>query len=129
MIVYILAYRSEIGAGIFALGQGLLTDIFSGGTWGCYTTLYLMIFVFIKFLARPFDLFSAFGQIAVVFIAALIKDVLLIPLLHIFSINIGISYSDFLFVFSALFSGIVAPFLFHIINSLIRILHGAKEES
>jgi len=129
IIVYILAYRGEIGAGIFALGQGLLTDIFSGGMWGCYTILYLMIFLFIKFFSRPFDLFSTFGQIAVVFITVLIKDVLLIPLLQIFSIDIGISYSDFLFIFSALFSGIVAPFLFFIINLSIRLLHGAKEES
>jgi len=129
MIIYILAYRGERGAGIFALGQGLLMDIFSGGAWGCFTILYLMIFLFIKFFSLPFDLFSAFGQIAVVFFAVLIKDILMIPLLHLFSIDIDISFSNFLFIFSALFSGIVAPFIFYFINLLIRLFHGAKEES
>jgi rod shape-determining protein MreD len=127
--VYIMAYRGEIGAGVFALGQGLLTDIFSGGMWGCYSTLYLAIFLLIKFLSRPFDLLSVVGQTLVVFIAVLAKDVLMILLSHIFSITISASFFNFLFIFSAICSGIVAPFLFYVLNTLINFSYKSKDES
>jgi rod shape-determining protein MreD len=129
VLVYLLAYRSETGAGIFALGQGLLMDIFSGGIWGLYTLLYLIIFLFIKIVSRPFALLSVFGQVVVIFMAVLVKDVLMISLLYIFSLNMNISYFDFLlFMFSALCSGLIAPFIFYLLNLLSRFFHEAKEE-
>jgi rod shape-determining protein MreD len=127
--VCLYAYCGETGSGIFALGQGFIMDIFSGGTWGFYTTLYLLIYLLIKFVSRPFDLFSIFGQSVVIFIAVVVKNILMVPILHIFFKSINLSFSNFLFfLISAICSAIVAPFIFYLFNSLVRFPHRAKEE-
>jgi len=126
--VYLLAQGSETGAGLFALGQGLLTDMFSGGIWGFHTILYVIIFLLIRFLSRPFDMLSAFGQIALISISVLIKELLRIPLLQLFSINADISSYDLLmYVISALFSGLITPLIFYLLNSFGRPFHRVKE--
>lgn len=128
MIVYLLAYGSETGAGIFALGQGLLTDIFSGGIWGFHAILYIVIFLFIRMASRPFDLLSAFGQIALVFLSVLVKEFLSVPLLKIFSLNMDFSFYDVLmFIVSALSSGLITPLIFHLLNSFGRLFHRARK--
>ena len=127
--VYLIAHGSETGAGIFALGQGLLTDIFSGGIWGFHAILYVIIFLFIRLLSRPFDLLSAFGQIALIFISVLVKEFISIPLLHLFSLNTNISsYDLFMYMVSALSSGLIAPLIFYLLNSIGRPFHRVKEE-
>lgn len=127
--VYLIAMGSETGAGIFALGQGLLTDIFSGGVWGFHAILYMIIFLFIRVLARPFDLSSAFGRIALVFFSVLVKELISAPLLHLFSLNSNISSYDLLmYVISALFSGLIAPLIFYLLKSIGRPFHKMKEE-
>ena len=127
--VYLLAYGSETGAGIFALGQGMLTDIFTGGVWGFHAILYLTIFLLIKIISIPFDLFSVPGQLTLVFIVVLIKEFLRVPLLYLFSLNMGFSNSDLLmFILSALSSGLIAPLIFYLLNQLGRLFHRAKEE-
>ncbi len=128
MSVYLLAYGSETGAGIFALGQGLLTDIFSGGIWGFHTILYIVIFLFIKVVSRPFDLLSAFGQIALVFVSVLVKEILSVPLLQLFSLNMDFSsYDVLMFIVSALSSGLIAPLIFYLLNSFGRLFHRVKK--
>lgn len=127
MIVYLLAYGSETGAGIFALGQGLLTDIFSGGIWGFHAILYIVIFLFIKMASRPFDLLSAFGQIALVFVSVLVKEFLSVPLLQIFSLNMNFSLYDVsMFIVSALSSGLITPLIFYLLNSFGRLFHRVR---
>ena len=129
ILVYLLAYRGERGAGIFTLGQGLLTDIFTGGIWGLQTMLYIIIYLFIKILSNPFDLTSIFGQFTLISMSVLLKEVLMVLLLHMFSLNIDFSYLNFLlFIISALFSGLIAPFFFYLLNSLGRFINRAKEE-
>jgi rod shape-determining protein MreD len=130
VIVYLLAYRSEIGAGIFALGLGMFMDIYSGGLWGFYGMLYLIIFLFIKIASRPFDLFSSFGQITVIFMGVLAKGISTVLLLHLFSLNSNFSSLNFLLLLiSALVSGLTAPLIFFILNSLGRLFHRTFEES
>jgi rod shape-determining protein MreD len=127
--VYLIAKGSETGAGIFALGQGLLTDILSGGIWGFHAILYVIIFLFIRFLSGPFDLMSTFGQIALISISILAKDLLRIPLLHLFSLNTNISFYDLLiYMVSALFSGLVAPLIFYLLSSVGRPFRNVKEK-
>jgi rod shape-determining protein MreD len=127
MSVYLLAYGSETGAGIFALGQGLLTDIFSGGIWGFHAILYIIIFLFVKGISRPFDLLSAFGQIALVFVSVLVKEFLSVPLLQLFSLNMNFSsYDVLMFILSALSSGLIAPLIFYLLNSFGRVFHRVK---
>jgi hypothetical protein len=72
---------------------------------------------------------SAFGQIALIFITVLVKELLTIPLLQLFSLNMNISSYDLLmYVISALFSGLIAPLIFYLLNSLGRPFHRVKEE-
>jgi rod shape-determining protein MreD len=124
VIVYLLGYRGEIGAGIFALGLGLFMDIYSGGHWGFYGMLYLIIFLFIRIASRPFDLFSRFGQITVIFIGVMTKGVSTALLLHLFSLNSNFSILNFLLLLiSALFSGLAGPLIFFILNSLGRLFY------
>ncbi|MBN1628026.1 MAG: rod shape-determining protein MreD [Deltaproteobacteria bacterium] len=126
---YLLAYGREAGAGIFALCQGLFTDILSGGIWGFHAILYLTIFLFIKLLSRPFDMFSVSGQISLAFIAVLVKELLSVPLLYMFFQDIDISFDMFItFILSAALSGLIAPLIFYFLNALGRLFFGSKEE-
>ena len=126
--VFLLAQGSETGAGVFALGQGLLTDILSGGLWGFHTILYLIIFLFVKIISRPFDLSSVFGQIAIIFIAVLLKEFLQIPILYLFSLNMNFSFSYLLIsIISALSSSLIAPLIFYLLKCLCHLFNRAKE--
>jgi rod shape-determining protein MreD len=128
LMVYLLGRRCKTGAGVFALGQGLLMDIFSGGIWGFNTLLYLLVYMFIKIIARPFDLSSYVGQVAVIFFGVLTKDVLIIILFQMFSLNSGFSGHDFLMLTaSAIFSGVIAPFVLVLVDSLGRFVHRVQE--
>lgn len=125
---YLLAHGRETGAGIFALCQGLFTDILSGGTWGFHAILYLIIYLLIKLISRPFDMFSVSGQITLVFIAVLVKECLSIPLLYLFFQDISLSFYMFsTFIISAVLSGLIAPLIFYLLNALGRLFFGSKE--
>lgn len=129
IIVYLLISYGEIGAGIFAFGQGLLIDIFSSGLLGLFALLYLIIFLGMKLGSSSFDLTSVRGQIFIISLAVLLKEILFITLLHLFDIKISLSYPIFLtIVSSALCSGLVAPFIFHLFNYFSRLFKGAYEE-
>lgn len=126
--VFLLAHGSETGAGVFALGQGLLTDIFSGGIWGFYTILNVIIFLFVKIIFRPFDLSSAFGQISIIFIVVLVKEFLQIPILFLFSLNMNFSFSYLLIsIVSALSSGLITPLIFYLLKGLCHLFNRVKE--
>jgi len=128
VMVYLLGRRCETGAGVFALGQGLIMDIFSGGIWGFHALLYVLMYLVIKIIARPFDLLSSVGQVAVVFFGVLIKDVFIIFLFHTFSLNSGFSSFDALLLMaSAICSGLSAPFIIILLNSIGRVIHGIQK--
>jgi rod shape-determining protein MreD len=128
LMVYLLGRRCKTGAGVFALGQGLLMDIFSGGIWGFNALLYLLIYMFIKIIARPFDLLSFAGQLAVVFLGVLAKGILIILLFYVFSLNSGFSGHDaLLLLVSAICSGVIAPFVLILVDSLGRFVLRVQE--
>ena len=130
IIVYLLVCYGETGAGIFAFGQGLLIDIFSGGVLGLFTLIYLIIFLGVKLGSRPLNLLSVGGQIIIISLAILLKEGLVISFLHLFSLEIIFSFSDFLmFVSSAIFSGLIAPFLFYFFNQINRFIIEISRES
>ncbi|HJX34846.1 MAG TPA: hypothetical protein VJ373_06675 [Desulfatiglandales bacterium] len=121
LIVYLLMFYGEMGVGIFAFGQGLLIDIFSGGMLGLFAFLYLIVFFVIRIASRPLDIHSIGGQIAVITIAVLLKNILMVLFIHIFSMEIALSFFDFLvFIFSAICSGLLAPVIFYLLNLLNR---------
>lgn len=128
VVVYLLGRRCGTGAGIFALGQGLLMDVFSGGIWGFNTILCVLIYLSIKIIARPFDLLSVMGQVSVTFLGVLVKDVFIILLFHTFSLNNSFSGFDaLLLMVSAICSGLAAPFIIILLNSIGRVIHGVQK--
>jgi len=130
LIAYLLVFYGETGAGIFAFGLGLVIDVFSGGVPGLFTFLYLVVFLAIKLASRPLDLLSTGGQMATVSMAVLLKKGLMVILLYMFSLEITFSFSDFLlFVFSAICSSLIAPFLFYFLDFLNRLPIGADREA
>ena len=120
---YLLLMDEETGAGVFALGQGLLIDVYSGGPLGLFTLLYLMLFLTIHIGSGFLDLHSVKGQAIIILLAVLLKGGLLISFLNIFSLEIHISYSIlWSFAGSGVCSGFVGPLIlrfFHWIGALI----------
>jgi rod shape-determining protein MreD len=121
LTVYLLMYYKEMRVGIFAFGQGLIIDIFSGGMLGLFALIYLIVFFGIRVASRPLDIYSIVGQTAVIFIAVLLKNILMILFIYMFSMEIALSFFDFLiFIFSAICSGLLAPVIFYLLNLLNR---------
>jgi cell shape-determining protein MreD len=121
LIVYLLMFYGEMWVGIFAFGQGLIIDIFSGGMLGLFALLYLIVFFGIKIASRPLDIYTIVGQMAVICIAILLKNILMVIFIYIFSMEISLSFYDVLiFIFSAICSGLLAPIIFYLLNLLNR---------
>ena len=117
--VYLFVFHGETSAGVFILGQGLVVDILSGGMFGLYIMLYLIVFVCVKLASRPLDLMSAGGLLASICMAVMLKEILLVVFLYVFSREITLSVIDIIyFILSAICSGIIAPFIFHCMNIL-----------
>jgi rod shape-determining protein MreD len=118
-----------MGAGIFAFGQGLLIDIFSSGLLGLFALLYVIIFLGMKLGSSSFNLTSVRGQIFIISLAVLLKEILFVTFLHLFDLKISLSYPILLAIMSsALCSGLIAPFLFQFFNRFSRLFKGAYEE-
>jgi cell shape-determining protein MreD len=118
-MTYLLVVNGETGAGIFALSQGLLIDVFSGGLLGLFTLIYLTVFLGINLGSRLFDLRSARGQVIIISLAVLLKGMLLITFLNIFSLEMHISSLGlWAFAASAACSGLIGPLIFYLLNHL-----------
>jgi rod shape-determining protein MreD len=119
LIAYLCVSRGETGAGVFAFCQGVLTDIFSGGFLGLFALIYLIVFFGIRIGSRPLDLLSSGGQVALVSLAFLLKGLLIIGFNDLFSLNGMFMFPDFLALLSSsVITGLVAPFLFSLLNYL-----------
>jgi len=124
-IAYLLVYHGDTGAGIFAFIMGTIIDIFSACPLGLFTFLYLTIFLGIKPGSLLFDLLSARGQITLVTLAVLLKAILFVTFLYLLSPEMTFASSNILaFASSAICSGMVAPFVFYIYNSINNALTG-----
>ena len=122
-MAYFLVFYGQNGAGAFAFGLGLLTDIYSAGFSGVFTFLYLIIFLGINLGSRLLDLSSVLGQIIVISLAVLLKDVLFIVFLDLFSLETTMTSAVFWRVaLSAFCSGLIAPILFSFLNHLEGLL-------
>jgi len=129
LIVYLLMLYGETGVGIFAFCQGLVIDIFSGGMLGFFAFVYLVVFFCITLGSRSMDISSTGGQMAIIFIAVLLKNILMVTFLYLFSMEIVFSFYDLLFfAFSAICSSLIASILFYLLNLLNRIYIGADGE-
>lgn len=130
MIGYILISYGSTWAGVFALGQGILVDLFSVGPVGLFSLLYLTVFLSILGGCRFFDLHSPRGQVILISVAVYLKALFLLLLLLVFSFEIP-SSSAFLILFgaSAVLTGILSPFFFHFLYLLKRLMIKGLQET
>lgn len=130
LAAYLFVFHGETGAGVFIIGQGLVMDVLSGGMFGLFTLLYLIVFLCIKLASRPLDLMSTGGLVAMICMATILKEMFLIMFLYVFSQEITLSVIDILFfILSAICSGIIAPLVFYCMNILDRLFIEADGES
>lgn len=119
VIIFIVYFHASnrSSAGIFAFCQGFLLDILSGGVQGLFTFLYLLVYLTIRITSHPIDLLSTGGRTAVVFIAVMVKELLMILLFSIFSLEFSFSvYSLLKFCLSAILTSILSVIIFQFLN-------------
>ena len=123
MIAYVLISYGSVWGGLFALGQGILVDLFSAGPMGLSTLLYLTAFLTMLGGCRFFDLHAPKGQVILISVAVCLKALLLFLLLLVFSFKIkSTSMVLILFGASAVLTGILSPLLFHFLYFLRRLM-------
>jgi hypothetical protein len=114
LTAYLFMACGQISAGVFALGQGFLLDVFSGGLHGLFSAAYLSVFFVILVGSRFFNLLNPKGQIIIVSLSVLVKNAMLLILLRIFSQDIV--YSKTLLwvsLISIVVTGLAAPIFFN----------------
>jgi len=115
LIVYLFLYYGRTPAVAFALGQGIIVDVFSVGFKGLFAFLYMIVCAGILLGCRFFNLRDPKGQIILITLAVLLKRSFFFGAVYFFSID-PFSPSSLLWasVISALFSGLIAPAVFFI---------------
>jgi hypothetical protein len=123
MIAYVMISFGGIWAGVFAVGQGIMMDIFSASPLGLFPLLYLVGFLAIQGGCRFFDLYSARGQIILISAAVCLESMVLLLLLSSFAYNTGGSYSSLVFFgASAAATGLLAPLGFVVLDVLKKLV-------
>jgi len=119
LTAYLFMAFGQVGAGVFALGQGFLIDVFSGGLHGLFSAACISVFFVILVESRFFNLLNPKGQIIIVSVSVLLKNAMLLVLLRIFSQDVLYSKT---FLLESLFSmgitGLSAPLFFQLFNHL-----------
>jgi hypothetical protein len=119
LTAYLFLAFGQISAGVFALGQGFLIDVFSGGLHGLFTAAYLSVFFVLLLGSRFFNLLNPKGQIIIVSLSVLLKNAVLLILFHIFSQDVVYSQALLLIsFFSICVTGLTAPLFFQLFNHL-----------
>ena len=126
MIACFLLYYGHTGAGCFAFGQGLLIDFFSGGLHGLFTLLYIIVFCGIYMSCRFFSLQHPKGQLLIVSLAVLLKNIMFFVILAVFSQKV-VMITSFVWmsIGSIVVSGLTAPIFFFLFDRMIA----ASEEN
>ncbi|MCD6295490.1 MAG: hypothetical protein J7M20_11385 [Deltaproteobacteria bacterium] len=129
LTAYLFLAFGRIGAGVFALGQGFLIDVFSGGLHGLFSAAYLSVFFVILVGSRFFNLLSPKGQIIIVALSVLLKNAMLLILLRIFSQDVIYSKTLLLVSFVSIgVTGLAAPLFFQLFNHLRGIPEKMEEQ-
>ena len=119
LTVYLFLYYGNEAVVGFAFGQGLIIDLFSGSMRGIFTFLYLIVFLEIFVGSRVFDIQRPKGQAVLIFLAVLLKKILFLALMALFSFDIAFSKSFLLAaVLSAIITGLAWPFFFRLFDRL-----------
>lgn len=123
LTAYLFLFYGSTAACGFAVGQGVLIDIFSSGLNGLFSTVYLGVFVAIYMASLFFNLEDAKGQIIIVLFAVFVKNILFVLILMLFSQHVVLSIG-FLKVTGAsiAISGLIAPVLFKLLDQMKSVL-------
>lgn len=125
LIAYLFLIYGPISAGVFAFGQGLLVDLFSGGLPGLFAVVYLSVFGGIYFGCRFLNLEDLKGQVALVSLAFLLKKTVVVSMIGIFSLEVVLSRSFLLIsAASAVGTGLITPALFPVLKHLRAVFIG-----
>ncbi|MFO7987426.1 MAG: hypothetical protein R6U38_16320 [Desulfatiglandaceae bacterium] len=117
-----LVYGSTASCG-FAVGQGVLIDIFSGGLNGLFTAVYFGVFVAIYVTSMFFNLQDVRSRIIIVSFSVFIKNIFIILMLMLFSQHVIFSTAYLLVSgISVVISGLIAPLVFKLCDQLRSIL-------
>ena len=119
LIAYLFLFYGKTATATFAFGQGILMDLFSGGLHGLFTLLYLGVYGGILLGYRFFDLQGPKGQMIIISLAVLLKELLFFIMLTVFYQNMAFS-KDFLIISGvlAIVTGLIAPILFYVFDCL-----------
>lgn len=122
LMVYGMIYSGSVWPGIFAFFQGMIIDIFSVGIPGLFSLLYLVSYFAIRLSSRLFDLHFPNGQMILICGAVLMKGILLVIILHLFSFRMILTSFPFVSIFvSAIVTGLASPLFIRLFH---RISHG-----
>ena len=128
LTAYLFLMFGQVWAGVFALGQGFLIDVFSVGLNGLFSAAYLSVFFVILLGSRFFNLLNPKGQVIIVALSVSLKNAMLLILLSVFSQDIVYS-KTFLMVslLSIGVTGLVSPLFFQWFNQMRGIPRGMTE--
>ena len=122
-LAYLILSYGGIRAGVFALGLGLLKDLFTAGLLGLFTIIYLLAYFIIQLGSRLFDLHSAGGQMIIISLTVFLERMIFLLLIYLFAFEVDLSTSNLgTFVTTAIYSGLLAPILFYFFNRLNQFL-------
>jgi rod shape-determining protein MreD len=119
VIAFLFLFYGQTATATFAVGQGLLIDLFSGGLHGLFTSLYLMVYGCIFLGHLFFSLQHPKGQMIIISLTVLAKKIVFLLMITVFYQNTAFSHHFiWLSVLSALVTGLIAPVVFYLFNSL-----------
>jgi len=126
---YLFLSFGRIQAGIFALGQGLLMDVFSGGPNGLSALVHVGVFWGIYLGSLLFNFQTARGQVMIVSLTVLLKNAMWQALSAFFFGNLVLSASILCgAAISVLGSGLLAPLLYAVFDRM-RGFHAGEEDA
>ena len=116
---YLFIFYGPKGAGAFAIGQGLLMETFSCSVDGLFIFLYLFVLALLYLGSRFFDIETAVGQVALVSLTVLMKEIMFFVLAEFF-FHSFFSYNTFMWIsiLSVVVTGFVTPVFFRIFDRM-----------
>jgi rod shape-determining protein MreD len=130
LIAYQLSRVGRTSAGVFAFIQGALMDIFSAGFVGLFTLLTIALFFAILIGSRFFNIRSFTGVAIIVLLANLLKELLLLFFIVLFSPETG-EYTPGMgsMAVSVVITSLIAPIVFGLLDYVYRIHERETTES
>jgi rod shape-determining protein MreD len=121
LTVYLVICSKPSTAAVFAVSQGLLVDLYSGGLRGLFSGFYLAIFCFALLSRSLFDIHHAKGQLIITSLAVALGKVLVLITVNFVSPDASFLWPRFCQAVSAAFlTGILSPLLISVLQMARR---------